>query len=57
MEQGGKIMEEFVQDFKRTARSSGYEEYLLIKEFKRRMNRVIRRKLIEAENQLGSIEQ
>ena len=56
LEQGGKMME-FVQYFKRAARSSGYEGCLLIEEFKRRMNRVIRRKLIETENQPGSIEQ
>ena len=36
---------------------SGYEERLLIEEFKRGMNRMIRRKLIEAENQPGPIEQ
>ena len=29
----------------------------MIEEFKREMNRAIRRKLMEAENQLGSIEQ
>ena len=29
----------------------------MVEEFKRRMNRVIRKKLMEAENQLGSIEQ
>ena len=57
LEQGGKMMEEFVQDFKRVARSSGYKGCLLIEEFKRRMNRVIRRKWIETENQPGSIEQ
>ena len=57
LEQGGKMMEEFVQDFKRAARSSKYKRCLLIEEFKRRMNRVIRRKLIEIENQPGSIEQ
>ena len=50
-------MEEFVQEFKRTARGSGYEERLLIEEFKRGMNGAIRRKLMEAENQPGSIEQ
>ena len=57
LEQGGKTMEEFVQEFKRTARESGYKRRLLIKEFKRRMNRVIRRKLMEAKNQPSSIEQ
>jgi len=57
LEQGGRTMEEFVQEFKRIARGSGYEERPLIEEFKRKMNGVIRRKLIEAENQLGSIKQ
>ena len=46
-----------MQDFKRIARGSGYEGHSLIEEFKRGMNRVIRRKLIEVENQLGLIEQ
>jgi len=57
LEQGGRMMEEFVQEFKRAARKSGYEGRLLVEEFKRGMNRVIRRKLIEAKNQPGSIEQ
>ena len=34
IEQGGRMMEEFVQDFKRTARGSGYEERPLVEEFK-----------------------
>ena len=49
-------MEEFVQDFKRVARESGYERCLLIEEFKWDMNRSIRRNLIEVENQLATIE-
>jgi len=57
MEQGGKTMEEYVQEFKRTARGSGYERRPLIEEFKRGMNGGIRRKLMEAENPLTSIEQ
>ena len=57
LEQGGRTMEEFVQKFKRAARGSGYERRPLVEEFKRGMNRAIRRKLMEAENQLGSIEQ
>jgi len=57
MEQGGQSMEEFVQDFKRVARGSGYEGQSLIEEFKRDMNGAIRRKLMEAENQPSSIEQ
>jgi len=56
IEQGGRMMEEFVQDFKRVARGSGYEGHPLIEEFKRGMNGSIRRKLMEAENQLATIE-
>ena len=57
IEQESRSMEEFVQDFKRVVRGSRYEGWPLIEEFKREMNEVIRRKLMEAENQLGSIEQ
>ena len=57
LEQEGRTMEEFVQEFKRIARGSGYEERLLMKEFKQEMNGEIRRKLIEAENPPTSIEQ
>jgi len=57
LKQEEKTMEEFVQEFKRAARESGYKGRLLVEKFKRGMNRVIRRKLMEAENQLGSIEQ
>ena len=38
LEQGGRTMEEFVQEFKRTARKSGYEGRLLVEEFKRGIN-------------------
>jgi len=57
LEQGGRTMEEFVQKFKRVARGNGYEGRPLVEEFKRGMNGAIRRKLMEAENQPGSIEQ
>jgi len=57
LEQGGRTMEEFVQEFKRAARGSGYEGRPLIEEFKRGMNGEIRRKLMEAENPPASIEQ
>ena len=50
IKQGERTMEEFVQDFKKTARESGYKGCLLIKEFKWGMNGSIRRKLMEAEN-------
>ena len=57
LEQGGKMMEEFVQEFKRTARGSRYERRPLVEKFKRKTNGVIRRKLMEAKNQPGPIEQ
>jgi len=56
LEQGGRTMEEFMQEFKRVARESGYERRPLIEEFKRGMNGGIRRKLMELENPLTSIE-
>ena len=50
IEQGGRTMEKFVQDFKRVARGSKYEECPLIEEFKWGMNGAIRQKLMEAEH-------
>jgi len=44
-----------MQDFKRVVRDSRYERYSLIKEFKKTMNRSIRRKSMEAENQPATI--
>jgi len=46
-----------VQEFRSVARGSRYKGRPLIKEFKRRMNRVIRKKLVEVERPLRSIEQ
>jgi len=57
LEQGGRTMKEFIQEFRRAARGSGYKERLLIEEFKRGMNGMIRRKLMEAERPSASIEQ
>jgi len=56
LEQGGRMMEEFVQEFKRMARDSEYKGRLLMEEFKRGMNGGIRRKLMEAKNPPASIE-
>ena len=42
-------MEEFVQEFRRAARESGYEGRLLVEEFKREMNGIVRRRLMETE--------
>jgi len=57
LEQGGRTMEEFVQEFKRAARESRYEGRLLVEEFKQGMNGAIQRKLMKAENQPSSIKQ
>ena len=46
-----------MQEFKRAARGSGYKGQPLVEKFKRGINGVIRRRLMESENQLGSIEQ
>ena len=52
-----ETMEEYVQEFKRIVRGSGYEGRPLVEEFKRGMNGGIRRKLMEAENLPASLEQ
>ena len=57
IEQEGKTMEEFIQEFKQAVRESRYEERLLVEEFKREISRVIRRKLMEAERPPTSIKQ
>ena len=50
------MIEKFVQEFKRAIRESKYKERPLIEEFKRGMNGVIRKKLMEAEWPLKSVE-
>ena len=57
LEQGGRTMKEFVQEFKQAARGSRYEGRPLVEEFKRGINGGIRRKLMEAETPPASIEQ
>ena len=42
VEQGSRTIEEFVQKFRRAVRGSEYKERLLVEEFKREMNGVIR---------------
>ena len=49
IEQGGRTCNKYMQEFKKVARGSGYERRPLIEEFKRGLNRSIRRKLVEAE--------
>ena len=41
IEQEGKTIEEFVQEFRRAARESGYKRRPLMKEFKRGINTTI----------------
>ena len=48
--QGPRTCDEYIQEFKRAARGSGYKGRALIDEFKRGLNRTIKRKLAEAES-------
>ena len=57
LEQEGRTIEEFVQEFKRAARESKYKGRLLVEEFKRGMNGGIQRNLMKVENPLASIKQ
>jgi len=41
LEQRGRTIEEFVQEFRRAARGSGYEGRLLVEKFKRGINTTI----------------
>jgi len=49
IKQGERTCNEYVQEFKKVARGSGYERRPFIEEFKRGLNEAIRRKLVEAE--------
>jgi len=55
IEQGGRTYDEYVQEFKKVARGSGYEGRPLIEEFKRGLSGAIRRKLAEAEKPPSTI--
>ena len=50
-------MEEFVHEFRRMISSNRYKERLLIEEFKKGINEIIRRKLIEVEYSFRNIKQ
>ena len=50
IKQGGRICNEYVQEFKKIARESSYERWPLIEEFKRGLSGVLRRKLAKAES-------
>jgi len=53
--QGPRTCDEYVQEFKRASRESGYEGRALIDEFKRGLNRTIRRRLAEVESPPSTI--
>ena len=53
--QGPRTYDEYMQEFKRAARGSGYEGRALIDEFKRGLNGTIKRKLAEAESPSSTI--
>ena len=57
LEQESRMMEEFVQEFRRAARGSEYKERSLVEEFKRGINATIHQRLMKSEQQPGSIEQ
>ena len=57
LEQGSKTVDEYVQEFRRAARESGYEGRALVEEFKRGLNGVVRRRLVEAETPPTTITQ
>ena len=50
LEQSNRTCDKYVQEFKKVARGSGYKEHPLIEEFKRRLNKAVRRRLVEAES-------
>jgi len=55
VEQGERTIEKFIQEFKRAIRESGYKRRPLVKEFKKEISRIIRRKLIEVKRPPTSI--
>jgi len=52
IKQEEKTCNKYMQEFKKVARESSYERRPLIEEFKKELNRSIRRKLVEAEELL-----
>ena len=50
LEQGEKTMDKYVQEFRKATRRSGYKEKALVEEFKRGLNRVVQRRLVEAKS-------
>ena len=57
IEQGGRMCDKYIQEFKKIARESKYKRQPLIEEFKRGLSGGIRRKLAEAESPPCTIEE
>ena len=57
IKQGGRTCDEYVQEFKKVTRGSGYERWPLIKEFKRGLSRTLKRKLAEVKTPPSTIEE
>jgi len=57
IEQRRRTCNEYIQEFKKMARGSGYKGRPLIEEFKRRLSRALRRKLAETETPPSTIEE
>ena len=51
------MIEEFIQEFRRAVRDNKYKKRLLVEEFKREMNRTIRKKFIKTKRPLKNIKQ
>ena len=49
LEQEGKPVDEYVQEFRRATRDSGYKGRALVEEFKRGLNGMFKKRLAEAE--------
>lgn len=57
IKQRRRTIEELVQEFQKAMRNSKYKERVLIEEFKGRINKVIKKKLMKIERPPTSIEQ
>jgi len=57
IEQEGKTYNEYVQEFKKVARESGYKRQPLIEEFKRGLSGVLKRKLAKVKTFPSIIEE
>ena len=57
IEQRRRTCNEYIQEFKKMARGSGYKGRPLIEEFKRRLSGALRRKLAETETPPSTIEE